>query len=187
MAGPESLESVRGMTNKLSLKIPWRQLVWLVIGGGLVLVLGIIISGKQVRRKGTIEVGDQTYQVVLAASEAERQLGLSFRRQIGADGMVFINPRQERSTFWMYGMKFPLDFVWVADGQVVDLHPNVPAPNQSVSQTGIGPTSANDIARITPKQAVDMVIEFPSGTIDRDNITIGTRVSRVLNWYFFLW
>ena len=142
----------------------------------LVALLAITISHRQWRRFSWVEIGDQRYRVVLSVTSEERQQGLSDRDRIGADGMLFINPTREQSQFWMYHMKFPLDFVWIADGKVVDLHQNVPAP-----------TGENDIVRLQPVQPADMVIEFPSGTIGRENITIGTRVNRVLNWYFSLW
>lgn len=147
--------------------------ILVMILGGLVVVR---LSGKQVRRFGWVEIGDQRYRVVYAISPADRQQGLSGRSAIGADGMAFINPQSERSLFWMYQMQFPLDFVWVSEGKVVDLHEQVPAPGPS-----------GEIVRLVPRQAVDMVIEFPSGTIGREKITIGTPVKRVLNWYFSLW
>jgi len=139
-------------------------------------VYTIGVGNKQWRRFGLLQIGDKQYHVVYAISARERQQGLSDRQTIGADGMVFINPSQQQSKFWMYHMQFPLDFVWIADGKVVDLHRNVPAPDES-----------GKIETIIPNRPVDMVVEFYSGTIDRENIVIGTPVSRVLNWYFSLW
>jgi len=140
------------------------------------LIIYLQITGRALRRFGYVEIGDKRYTAVYAISPAERQQGLSGRKSIGADGMVFINPRLETSVFWMNKMEIPLDFVWIADGVVVDLHEQVPPP----ADTGT-------IVRVRPIQPVDTVIELSSGTISRDNITIGTPVKRVLNWYFSLW
>ncbi len=151
---------------------------WLIAGflGVLILTYLILVNGRQWRRFGELEIGEKRYHVIYSITAKDRQQGLSDRTEIGADGMVFINPRQEQSQFWMYHMLFPLDFVWVAEGKVVDLHENVQHPSNQ-----------NDILRVSPNQPVDMVIEFPSGTIDRENIVIGTPVDRVLNWYYALW
>jgi len=140
------------------------------------LIIYLQITGRALRRFGYVEIGDKRYTAVYAISPAERQQGLSGRKSIGADGMVFINPRLETSVFWMNKMEIPLDFVWIADGVVVDLHEQVPTP-----------ADAGSIVRVRPIQPVDTVIELYSGTISRDNITIGTPVNRVLNWYFSLW
>jgi uncharacterized membrane protein (UPF0127 family) len=171
-------------TSKNQLAHLWQKLKtdrfapWWVLGVLALVVLAYLfwVNGRQWRRFGWIEVGEKQYHVVYALNAQDRQQGLSDRETIGADGMVFVFTRLQQSQFWMYHMRFPLDFVWIADGKVVDTHINIAEP-----------AAAGMVIRVEPHEPADMVIEFPSGTIDRENIVIGTPVKRVPNWYFSLW
>ena len=151
---------------------------WWILGilATIVLAYLFFVNGREWRRFGWIELGDKKYQVVYALNAKDRQQGLSDRQTIGAEGMAFVFPQPQQSQFWMYKMNFPLDFVWVNGDTVVDTHANIAEP-----------ATAGTVIRVMPHEPFDMVIEFPSGTIDREKIVIGTPVRRVPNWYFSLW
>jgi len=53
--------------------------------------------------------------------------------------------------FWMKGMRFPIDIVFLREGRIVEIHPQVP-----FEQGGNGPT-------IRPRELVDAVLEVPAG------------------------
>lgn len=110
------------------------------------------------------QLKDRHITVVLAVSAAEVQQGLSDRASIGADAMYFTLQPHPDHRFWMYRMQFPLDFVWVYEGQVVALHENVPIPRSENRQ---------DIATVEPDVMVDGVLELPSGTIQQYKIQVG--------------
>jgi len=115
-----------------------------------------------------LKIGEQTFEVVLSETPAEITQGLSDRQTIGAQGMLFLLPEKRAVSFWMYRMNFPLDFVWVADGQVVDLHENVPAVPFN--------TPEQEIPVVAPAMAVEMVLEVPVGFIQENDIERGMRV-----------
>lgn len=74
----------------------------------------------------------------MAITPSERTKGLSDRESLEPrTGMLFIFEDRRASTFWMKGMRFPLDFVWISEGcRVADITSNVPFPKQDT------PTSA---------------------------------------------
>ncbi|MBP5993940.1 MAG: DUF192 domain-containing protein [Candidatus Moranbacteria bacterium] len=79
--------------------------------------------------------------------------GLSGRDDLcAACSMLFVFPRAERHDFWMKGMRFPLDIIWVSGGKVVYI------------ERRIDPTSAETFR---PDVAADQVIEVNAGAADR--------------------
>jgi uncharacterized membrane protein (UPF0127 family) len=80
----------------------------------------------------TIETsaGRFTYKVEVAATEAERERGLMFRRSMPEDhGMLFDMGRTAPATFWMHHTPMSLDIIFIgADGKVVSVAPSA-TPN----------------------------------------------------------
>lgn len=110
---------------------------------------------KIINYKLTVEVAD---------TEALRTRGLSGRANLAQDhGMLFIFPVPNYYRFWMKDMKFPLDFIWINKGKVVDLTENVPVPK-----------TANEILpTFTAKYPFDKVIEVNAGIIRSLRLRIG--------------
>ena len=69
----------------------------------------------------TIEIGSQKIAAEKAETPEERDRGLSGRPCIRPDvGMLFTFAKPIHISFWMQGMKFPLDIVWIgADHRAV--------------------------------------------------------------------
>jgi len=73
-------------------------------------------SGQSLR----IHIGAQTFSVSVAASPQERERGLSGSPALAAEsGMWFVLPTSDRHGFWMRGMNFPIDLVWVGPAHQV--------------------------------------------------------------------
>ena len=72
-------------------------------------------------------IGNSRFSVLLADTPALRSKGLGERDNLAEQtGMLFVFESGSASSFWMYGMRFPLDFVWVGEGcTVVDLTEDV--------------------------------------------------------------
>ncbi|MFN3487243.1 MAG: nucleotide-binding domain containing protein, partial [Planctomycetota bacterium] len=70
-----------------------------------------------------VRIGRLVIDAEVARTAEERAQGLSGRDSLAEDaGMLFVLEREHVPSFWMKGMRFPLDFVWVsAEGRVVDL------------------------------------------------------------------
>jgi hypothetical protein len=68
-----------------------------------------------------VQVGAQTFNVSIAASDFARQRGLSGRPHLNKEaGMWFVFPEPGVQGFWMHGMNFPIDLIWLsATGHVL--------------------------------------------------------------------
>lgn len=107
--------------------------------------------------------------IEIADNEAKRRKGLGGREKLEKDaGMLFIFDNPTTPTFWMKGLTFSLDFIWIKDNKVVDLLPNISPPAEG--------TLDDDIPRLKPITEVDRVLEVNSGFIAEKNIQIGDMV-----------
>ncbi|MBI3576869.1 DUF192 domain-containing protein [Candidatus Gottesmanbacteria bacterium] len=105
--------------------------------------------------------------VELAITDEEKRKGLSNRNPLPPDGgMLFLMGQLAYHGFWMKGMRFPLDFIWIRDKTVVDLTENVPNPIDDEAPVSL-----------KPHAPADKVLEVNAGTIAADQISIGDPVS----------
>ena len=110
-------------------------------------------------------IGAQQVAVELAETPSEQAKGLGYRDGLEWDhGMFFIYERPALYRFWMRGMRFSIDIVWIRDGRIVDLHRSVP-----FELGGNGPT-------VAPQEVVDAVLEVPAGYAAASGWGIGDRV-----------
>lgn len=116
-----------------------------------------------------IQVGDTKLKVELADTTEKRKKGLGGRDNLATDsGMLFIFPKADYYNFWMKGMKFPLDLIWIKDGNVVDITKNAPPPTTGQSD--------QSLPIYTPTQEADSVLEVNAGFSDSHNIKIGDNI-----------
>lgn len=114
---------------------------------------------------GTVIFSDASVRVSIPTTTATQQLGLGGRTGLSDnEGMYWVYDLPERPTFWMHGMLIPLDFVWVRDGQIVDLREHVPAPDDP---------SRTDLPIIQPIVPATGVLEVADGYIARHGLMIG--------------
>jgi uncharacterized membrane protein (UPF0127 family) len=100
--------------------------------------------------------------VETAQTPKQWEKGLSDRKEMGSvDGMLFIFPQYHIPIFWMKDMHFPIDMIWIADGIVADIIPNVQ------------PETGDKLPTYSPKVPVDMILETPAGWAEEKGITIG--------------
>jgi uncharacterized membrane protein (UPF0127 family) len=112
-----------------------------------------------------------TLNVEIADTAEERGLGLGGRPSLDPNsGMVFVFPEPGNYNFWMKGMEFPLDFIWISSDRIVGLSENVPPP--SPNQQTLPLYHANS--------PVDKVLEVNAGFVKAHNIQMGD-VLRVIS------
>lgn len=113
-----------------------------------------------------LTIGERQVCVEIAESAEAIGRGLSWRDSLGENqGMLFIFQNSGHYAFWMKDMRFPLDFIWIADGSVVDLTENVPIP--------VG----EPLPMYRPRAPVNWVLEVNAGFAARNKIVIGDRVT----------
>lgn len=112
-----------------------------------------------------LSVGSTMINIEIADTQSRRAQGLSNRDSLSdQSGMLFIFPDPDRHSFWMKDMNFPLDFLWIKNGQVIQLSKNIPFSQPP--------------AIITPDSPVDQVLEVNAGFIDKYGIKVGDEVRR---------
>jgi uncharacterized protein len=106
-------------------------------------------------------------RVEVAATEEQRELGLMDRDRIPAGtGMIFVFPRAEHGSFWMYRTRVPLSIAWAARGRVVGIAEMEPCRS---------PDSANCPTYPSP-QPFDTAVEAPAGTFTSAGVKPGDPV-----------
>lgn len=117
-----------------------------------------------------IRINNATIKAEIADTQAKRNKGLGGRQPLASDeGMLFLFPKIDKYPFWMKGLSFPLDFIWIRGDKVIEILPNIqpPAPGQQDSSLPIYQSS----------EPVDKVLEVPGGTTERLNIKTGDTVN----------
>ena len=115
----------------------------------------------------SVLIGNQRVWVEVAKSSQEARVGLSGRSSLGKDwGMLFLFPQEGRYPFWMNGMKFNLDFVFIMGEEVVDLAENIPFPKEG-EQPQI----------VVAQKGFDRVLEINAGMIQKWKIKLGDKIS----------
>jgi uncharacterized membrane protein (UPF0127 family) len=128
------------------------SLVFLLV----VLVVAFLINRPHAQ---LLKVGGHTYYVELAKTVATQEKGLGDRDTMPSDhGMLFVYKKPAQLCFWMKGMRFPLDMLWL-DGnkRVVHIEQNV-APN----------TYPKDFCALA-----QYVLELNTGQVKKSNIKVG--------------
>lgn len=112
-----------------------------------------------------ITVNGRRLLVEVADDADEQEHGLSYRTGLERDcGMLFVYPDIVRRRFWMYGMNFPLDMIFIRDGRVVFVAASVP-----ITTTGV-PTV------VWPAEPADEVLEVNAGVAEEMGIEVGSSV-----------
>ena len=116
------------------------------------------------------EFGSVHVTLEVARTEAQRRTGLAGHRPLGeSEGMLFVFESASRGAFWMKGMTFPIDILWIEAGRVVHLERHVPAPAPGTPDAGL--------PILTPSEAATYVLEVAAGFADRHGITVGSPVT----------
>jgi uncharacterized membrane protein (UPF0127 family) len=111
---------------------------------------------------GYIYISNNIFPTLLAISETEQQHGL-MGQQWPPPVMSFIYTEPRINKFWMHQTPSPLDIVFCHQGKVSQLH--------------VGEPFSTDM--IGDNKFSDLIIEFPYGTVDKNNIKIGHSVGLV--------
>jgi uncharacterized membrane protein (UPF0127 family) len=124
---------------------------------------------RPTHKTAVVQIGEKKVYVQIAKTLAQQRRGLGGREDLGEfGGMIFPIIPERRQGMVMRDMKFPIDIIWVLDGYIVDI-----APNVSVSTT----TAEGDLITYFPRKEANAVIEVPAGFVDVYGIEIGDRVS----------
>ena len=115
-----------------------------------------------------VKIGDAVIVAEVASTPEERGKGLSGRKYMSdGRGMLFYYSESNPKAFWMTGMLFAIDIVWIAETcTVININKNVPKPSSLTSELKIYPA---------PKLTMS-VLELSAGQSDILGLKIGDKV-----------
>jgi uncharacterized membrane protein (UPF0127 family) len=118
----------------------------------------------------TVTVGGKTLQVEIANTETLREKGLSGKTSLPTEnGMLFVfDSKKVNPIFWMKGMLIPLDMIWIADGKIVGIDKNIPAPSAN--------TPDDNLSKFNAAQPIDYVLEVNAGFTSNNGVKVGDSV-----------
>jgi len=134
----------------------------------MALVVAIILKflplgDLEVKHTGKIRVGTQVLAVEYVSGSVRVSKGLSGRKELPKDrGMFFTFPTDGNYSFWMKGMLFPIDIIFIgSDYKIVDILYNAP-----VCEGGECPS-------FSPPNKFRYVLEVNSGWSKENELKIG--------------
>lgn len=131
-----------------------------------IVALVFILMTHSAPKTPTAGINGRIFSLYLAKTPKEQEIGLSKFNQIAKDkGMLFIFPRKDYLTFWMKGMKFPIDIIFIQENKIVDIFQDVPVATGSALPT------------YTTKKQADKVLEINAGLVKEYGIKIGDHVN----------
>ncbi len=111
-----------------------------------------------------VKIKDAVFSVEIADTPALQEKGLGYRDTLCERcGMLFLFDRADRIGFWMKGMRFPIDILWIRDETIVHIEREVNFHDQQKVYS--------------PNEPANRVLEVNAGLNDRFGIREGDRVS----------
>jgi len=136
----------------------------------IVAILGVAYSFITNKNKVTsVKIGENFFNVEVAETAGQQAKGLSYRDSLEENsGMYFRFEKENDYGFWMMGMRFPLDIIWIKNNKVIGIEKNIPSP--------ISGTPENTLTIYKPPEAITEVLEINAGLCDKLGINIGDEV-----------
>jgi len=133
-------------------------------------VAGIIFMATGKRpfdyRQANLAVGNTIFKVDIAENFPQQQRGLGGRESLPEEqGMYFIFDSVRTQSFWMLGMKFPLDIIWINGDRIIGYEENVPLDTTAMPKIYNSPAPA------------DKVLEINAGLIAKYGLKVGDTVA----------
>lgn len=141
-------------------------LVWFIFGTALAVVLALGPSGEsEVARDGDVvpvRIGSNPLTAEVASTDSSRARGLGGRSELAEEeAMLFVFDGLGRHNFWMRGVDYPLDMIWIRHDRVAGItrktQPDTVSGNRLYPSTG----------------AIDRVLEVRGGWAARHKVRAG--------------
>ena len=129
----------------------------------LIVALFVNKSLENDSRLVLVLLGEKEIKAEVAISPKDQAKGLSLRDNLDEDrGMLFLYDNSVPG-FWMKGMNFPIDIIWIKNGIIVGI------------EDSVEPDFGNKI--YYPPEPIDMVLEVNAGFASRNNLKTGDFVT----------
>ncbi len=126
----------------------------------------IIVNQKFINNSYVI-INNHKFIVDVAKTNEQKQLGLDIYNKLPTfKGMVFPFQTAGTYSFWMKGMKFLIDIIYIENGKIVEIFPDLPYPK----------TSTETPVTVTPETPANYVLEINAGLSQKYNFKKGDTV-----------
>ncbi|OGH03071.1 MAG: hypothetical protein A2798_01430 [Candidatus Levybacteria bacterium RIFCSPHIGHO2_01_FULL_37_17] len=141
-----------------------KKITVLLIG---LFALLIISTFQNTNNRSSVVINETKFKAEFAITSKQKEIGLSKYDTIQDDFvMVFPFENNVKPIFWMKGMKFPIDIIFVNNSKIIQIFKNLPPPK-----------SINDALPLyQPRLFSDTVIEVKAGVSDKNNFKEGDEV-----------
>lgn len=115
-----------------------------------------------------VVIAEKEIEVEIADTDDARANGLSNRTKLeDGTGMIFdfTNTQLKEPGFWMKDMLFSIDMIWIKNGKIIGITPNVPPAPEN-----------KNFELYYPPSEVSHVLEVPAGWSAKNNLKIGDGV-----------
>lgn len=153
----------------------------------IVVVLGLAYAFVGNKNKIiSVKIGENIFKTEVAETMGQKAKGLSYRDSLDKDGAMYFDfsaplsgtgslPAGRQGAFgggesairgfWMMGMRFPIDIIWIKNNVVVGIEKNALAPMPGTPESAL--------KLYYPPEAVDKVLEINAGLSDELGIKVG--------------
>lgn len=157
----------------------------------IVVVLGLAYAFIGNKNKIiSVKIGENVFKAEVAETMAQKAKGLSYRDSLDKDSAMYFDfGKESDQVFWMMGMRFPIDIIWIKNNMVVGIEKNAQAPMAGTPENALKlyyPPEAVDPVRSRSAEGsatatsgrpasngVDKVLEINAGLSDELGIKVG--------------
>jgi len=143
---------------------------WHLVLFGIIILIFIILKLSNIFYwpKAKVEIGGQTIKVLVADTVSHQTKGWSGAGDMGSvQGMWHKFNSRAYHMMVMRDMEFSLDIVWIDNGMIVDIAPNLPPEKNKTEE---------ELTLYRPRLPANNVLELPAGFTADNGIKIGDRV-----------
>lgn len=113
-------------------------------------------------KNGTVEINHKVFKAEIVKDSWELEKGLGGRTSLAENrGMLFIFSKEDYYQFWMKGMNFSIDILWINQGRIVDIKEKAPVP------------VTNYLESYRPEAPAKYVLEIGAGLAEKYGIKVG--------------
>lgn len=158
--------------SKRSFRHPTRLTIIVIGLAAIFTLLTMLLTGPPELKDNAligVTVDSTTVTAKVAASDSARQTGLAGTSALDdLHGMYFVFPDLSLRQFWMKGMTYPIDIIWINGDTVSGVAANVPAPAAGVADSAL--------PHYPSEFPVDRVLEVSAGWAAKHGIQPGDPV-----------
>lgn len=141
--------------------------IFLLVGIFILFLLAFSFISK----KPTATINNHIFSIEIAATQQQQTTGLAKYASLPTDhAMYFPFSKPDYYSFWMKGMRFPIDILFIRNNKIISVFNSVPVPmKDSVS-----------LPTYQPRTPADSVLEINAGLSKKYGFKVGDSVQLAL-------